>query len=62
LIYDEDVNLLLTISHVRRREEPWQLPCVKRDKHVGQIKGVPIPEGIADKVKIATGELHDSYL
>jgi hypothetical protein len=36
--------------------------CVKRDKQVGQMKGVPILEAIADKIEIVPGELGDSYL
>jgi hypothetical protein len=35
--------------------------CVKRDKHVGQMKGVPILEATADKIDVAPGELRDSY-
>jgi YbgC/YbaW family acyl-CoA thioester hydrolase len=31
--------------------------CVRRDKHDGKMKGVPIPKAIADKIEVAPAEL-----
>ena len=36
--------------------------CVKRDKRVGKMKGIPIPKAIGDKIEVAPGELFDSRL
>ena len=34
--------------------------CVKRDKHGGKMKSVPIPKAIADKIEIAPARLCES--